>query len=125
VESFPIGLVIALGALLLVSAPWLSARRPMLSLAMVAGAVMGPHAAGLIAASLRDALAPILALTAGWLALLAAESWDLATLRRARLGQVLLGAGGAAALTEAPAGVMAALPSAVLLGCAAIAAQSG
>jgi len=123
-ELFPIGLVIALAALLLVSAPWLSARRPILSLAMVAGAILGPHGAGLVTPSLLDTLAPILALSAGWLALMAAESWDLASLRRARVGHVLLAIGGTATLGDASPVMLAALPSAVLLGCAALAADA-
>ncbi|HZC76352.1 MAG TPA: hypothetical protein VE258_01305, partial [Ktedonobacterales bacterium] len=71
-----------LAVLILLSRPWLEARRPLASLGLLLGVALGPGGADLIPVGVRGGLDPVRALAAGWLALLAAESLDLETLRR-------------------------------------------
>ena len=85
-----IGPVIPLAIVLLLSRPWLDARRPMMSLALLLGVALGPAGGGFVKDDLLQPLTPVAALCAGWLALLAAESWDTATLRRARSSFMIL-----------------------------------
>jgi len=110
----PIALVLALAVALLFSRPWLDARRPLLSLALLAGAVLGPAGVNLAPPDLAAAMAPVTALCAGWLAFLTAESWDMATLRRSRWGAVIL-------WVAVPALVLGWYFAAVAVACAALA----
>ncbi len=110
--TFSAALLGALALMVVFSRPLLQARRPVASLILVAGMVLGPSLSGMISAEILDATAPILALAGGWLALAAAESWDLGTLRRSAAGRRIL-------LTAVPALTMVLLailwPSAVIL----------
>jgi hypothetical protein len=82
-----VALLGVLGLLLVLSRPWLEAIRPLSSLPLLAGIALSPDVSGLIPRSLLGALEPVTALAGGWLALLAAESFDVATLRRSRPGR--------------------------------------
>ncbi len=75
-------LIVSLAALILLSRPWLDARRPVASVCLLIGTIAGPSITAVVPPDLLASTSPILAIGAGWLALLAAESWDLATLRR-------------------------------------------
>src|SRR5262245_14049939 len=90
----PLSLLIALGGLVLLSRPYLEARRPVTSLMLLAGIVLGSAGAGLIPREAVGAAGPLQALAAGWLALSAAESWVPDTLRRivsgGRLARLLI-----------------------------------
>ena len=110
--TFPVALVVTLALMVALSRPLLEARRPVSSLPLLAGMILGPSLTGLIPPEMLDATAPILALAGGWLALTAAESWDLGTLRRSGAGRRIL-------LTGVPALTMVLLailwPTAVIL----------
>lgn len=88
--TFPTALLAALAVMVALSGPLLTVRRPASSLILAAGILLGPSVSGLVSADLLDATSPILALAGGWLALAAAESWDLETLRRSRAGRRIL-----------------------------------
>ena len=72
-NPFPLGLVIALAIVLLVSRPWLDARRPIMSFALLLGVALGPAGGNLVPGDLLSRMTPVAALCSGWLALLAAE----------------------------------------------------
>ncbi|HZI93136.1 MAG TPA: hypothetical protein VFE84_02750 [Patescibacteria group bacterium] len=78
----PLAWLAALAVAILLCRPWLEARRPIASLGLLIGVMLGPGGTGLIPSGLLGGLQPLKALAAGWLALLAAESLDLETLRR-------------------------------------------
>lgn len=82
----PISLFLALIIALLLCRPWLDARRPIMSLALLFGFAIGHAGANLVPDELLARMTPVAALCSGWLALLAAESWDGPTLRRAGWG---------------------------------------
>ena len=90
-SSFPpIALVIVLALALLVSRPWLDARRPIMSLALLLGVAVGRAGARLVPDELLAQMTPVAALCAGWIALISAESWDGPGLRRTRSGLRIL-----------------------------------
>ena len=62
--------------------PYLEARRPPAFIALLLGVAIGPSFTGLLDRARVASFDPLLALASGWLALLAADSWDLGTLRR-------------------------------------------
>ena len=113
-SPFPLGLVVALGIVLLVSRPWLDARRPIMSLALILGVALGPVGGNLVREDLLSGMTPVSALCSGWLALLAAESWDAVTLRRARSSFRIL-------WLVVPAVALGWYFGAILIACAAIA----
>lgn len=110
--TFPTALLVALAFMVALSRPLLEARRIPASLILVAGMLLGPSLTGTMPVDLLYATAPILALAGGWLALSAAESWDLDTLRRNRAARRII-------LTAVPALVMVLLailwPTAIIL----------
>lgn len=83
-----LGALAALSLLILVSRPWLEARRPAGSLPLLAGMVLGPGGAGVLTADLTASLDPLVALAGGWLCLLAAESWGVAAIRKAGVAAI-------------------------------------
>jgi len=82
-SAAPIALLIATAGLLLIGRPYLEARLPRGTYALAAGIALGPSLAKAIPLWVMSEMEPLLALAAGWLALAAAEAWDLSTLRRA------------------------------------------
>jgi len=85
--SIPFGLLLAGAVVLMLSRPLVEASRLPASVFLVLGVALGPF--------LRDLLPwPLLALASGWLILDVAGAWDLATLRRATPGRILLAAAG-------------------------------
>ncbi len=89
--SAPIALLAGLAVLLVVCRPYLEARRPHASIALVIGAALGPWVGAILPReTIWPAVEPMTALLAGCLALIAAESWDLGGLLTGRTFQVLL-----------------------------------
>jgi len=86
--SYP--LIAAMAGMILLSRPLLEARRVPASILLLLGIMAGPSVTGLAPANLIGAVTPLFAVAAGWLALLATESWDLDSLRRHRAGRRIL-----------------------------------
>ncbi|MFQ5700517.1 MAG: hypothetical protein ACE5HU_01575 [Acidobacteriota bacterium] len=134
-HTLPVSLFVTLMVLIVISRPYLESRRPPASLLLAVGFVLGPSMTGLLPPAFLETAAPIEALAAGWLALAAAESWNLADLRRIgtfkRIAALILPAALVAVLVLLvflaipPAGAAAAstgLPAVlILVACAAIA----
>jgi len=88
-SSHPMAVAVVLTVALVLSRPWLEARRPIVSLVLILGFVLGTGGVRWLGPDLQAGFTPILALATGWLALLAAEAWNLSTLRRAKAGRRL------------------------------------
>ncbi len=92
--------------LLVICRPYLEARRPYASLALAAGIALGSFDSPLVAKVVLPGLQPLMGLAAGWLALLAANSWDMGHLAWTR-GARMLALAGMAGLAASGLGMLA------------------